>query len=144
MVANKMTGEKGVLFTAAYVTKFDELEKQQNKPMTIEDMIIAQANSVKELRNEVSHQSFELQKMRLVVDNEVWLTEHQKQLLQTAVNKRVKVLEEEGYEAHYQAIWGALKRHFGVSKYDKIPRKYHETAIRFVNGWYPAFKTNLL
>lgn len=29
MVANKMTGEKGVLFTAAYVTKFEEMEKQQ-------------------------------------------------------------------------------------------------------------------
>lgn len=30
MVANKMTGEKGVLFTAAYVTKFDEMEKTIN------------------------------------------------------------------------------------------------------------------
>lgn len=29
MVANKMTGEKGVLFTAAYVTKFEEMEKTQ-------------------------------------------------------------------------------------------------------------------
>lgn len=29
MVANKMTGEKGVLFTAAYVTKFEEMEKAQ-------------------------------------------------------------------------------------------------------------------
>ena len=28
MVANKMTGEKGILFTAEYVTKFDEMEKQ--------------------------------------------------------------------------------------------------------------------
>jgi Rha family phage regulatory protein len=28
MVANKMTGEKGVLFTAAYVTKFEEMERQ--------------------------------------------------------------------------------------------------------------------
>lgn len=27
MVANKMTGEKGVLFTAAYVTQFEEMEK---------------------------------------------------------------------------------------------------------------------
>lgn len=27
MVANKITGEKGVLFTAAYVTKFEEMEK---------------------------------------------------------------------------------------------------------------------
>lgn len=31
MVANKMTGEKGVLFTAAYVTKFEEMEGQQTK-----------------------------------------------------------------------------------------------------------------
>lgn len=29
MVANKLTGEKGVLFTAAYVQKFNEMEKKQ-------------------------------------------------------------------------------------------------------------------
>lgn len=28
MIANKMTGEKGVLFTAAYVSRFEEMEKQ--------------------------------------------------------------------------------------------------------------------
>lgn len=28
MVANKMTGEKGILFTATYVSKFEEMEKQ--------------------------------------------------------------------------------------------------------------------
>ena len=36
MVANKMTGEKGVLFTAAYVTKFEEMErtiKTGSKPL---------------------------------------------------------------------------------------------------------------
>lgn len=47
MVANKMTGEKGVLFTAAYVTRFEEMEQQFNKPnsqleimqMQIEQMV---------------------------------------------------------------------------------------------------------
>lgn len=36
MVANKMTGEKGVLFTAAYVTAFEEMREriQKSKPMT--------------------------------------------------------------------------------------------------------------
>ena len=33
MVANKMTGEKGIIFTAKYVTKFEEMEKQQQAPM---------------------------------------------------------------------------------------------------------------
>jgi Rha family phage regulatory protein len=32
MVANKMTGEKGVLFTAAYVTKFEEMEIKNKQP----------------------------------------------------------------------------------------------------------------
>lgn len=63
MVANKMTGEKGVLFTAAYVTKFEEMEKQLNQPIEpvcLEDLIISQtklismqAQSVKELKTEV-------------------------------------------------------------------------------------------
>lgn len=33
MVANKMTGEKGVLFTATYVTRFEEMEHQIKHPI---------------------------------------------------------------------------------------------------------------
>jgi len=36
MVANKMTGEKGVLFTATYVTRFDEMERDLKTPSEIE------------------------------------------------------------------------------------------------------------
>lgn len=32
MVANKMTGEKGIKFTATYVTKFDQMEKELTLP----------------------------------------------------------------------------------------------------------------
>jgi Rha family phage regulatory protein len=35
MIANKMTGEKGVLFTAAYVTKFEEMEHQLQQPQAL-------------------------------------------------------------------------------------------------------------
>lgn len=35
MVANKMTGEKGVLFTASYVTRFEEMERQLATPFKI-------------------------------------------------------------------------------------------------------------
>ncbi|MYL45014.1 hypothetical protein GLV94_05115 [Virgibacillus halodenitrificans] len=34
MVANKMTGQKGVLFTAEYVTRFEEMERELTKPKT--------------------------------------------------------------------------------------------------------------
>lgn len=43
MVANKMTGEKGVLFTAAYVTKFEEMEKQlaHRLPTSYKEALVA-------------------------------------------------------------------------------------------------------
>lgn len=46
MVANKLTGEKGVLFTAAYVTKFEEIEmaiamSQFNLPSNFKEALIA-------------------------------------------------------------------------------------------------------
>lgn len=43
MVANKMTGEKGVLFTAAYVTAFEKMRQQTQKPMTANEMFAMQA-----------------------------------------------------------------------------------------------------
>lgn len=42
MVANKMTGTKGILFTAAYVTKFEEMEKQLSQPQLSAEQIKAQ------------------------------------------------------------------------------------------------------
>lgn len=42
MVANKMTGEKGIIFTAKYVTRFEEMEKEiKNKllPTTYRDAV---------------------------------------------------------------------------------------------------------
>jgi Rha family phage regulatory protein len=38
MVGNKMTGEKGVLFTAAYVTKFEEMEKSTKKQVVLPEI----------------------------------------------------------------------------------------------------------
>ncbi|MEK4921991.1 phage antirepressor KilAC domain-containing protein [Cytobacillus sp. FSL R5-0569] len=35
MVANKMTGEKGVLFTATYVTQFEKMEQQLKQPFNL-------------------------------------------------------------------------------------------------------------
>lgn len=51
MVANKLTGEKGVLFSAAYINKFYEMEQSQlPAPTDPLDLIIMQATAMKELR----------------------------------------------------------------------------------------------
>lgn len=38
MVANKLTGDKGIAFTAKYVKKFNEMEGQLNNP-SLEELI---------------------------------------------------------------------------------------------------------
>lgn len=113
-------------------------------PSTIEDAVIYSMQELKAVKQTQSEHGYEISKLKLVVDNEVWVTEHQKSELRTAVNRRVINLKDDGYEAHYQAIYGALKRHFGVAKYDKIPRKDFETALKFVHGWYPPERQNSL
>lgn len=61
MVANKMTGEKGILFTAAYVTRFEEMEKeiamkQFNLPTTFKEALLMLVEAEEE-------------KERLIADN---------------------------------------------------------------------------
>ena len=40
MVANKLTGEKGVIFTAKYVNRFEEMEKQIKIPKTDREILL--------------------------------------------------------------------------------------------------------
>lgn len=63
-VANKLTGEKGVLFTAAYVSKFEEMENQIKNNYSnlspqlqmfkqIFDSVVAQEQKVNQLENKI-------------------------------------------------------------------------------------------
>lgn len=103
----------------------------ETRPMSIEDMIITQAKSVKELKQEVAQ-------IKDVVDNEVWVNERQKKSIQDSVSCRVFELRRQGHDAHFQTLYSSLKRFFGVSKYDKIPRKDYDVAMNFIKGWYPS------
>lgn len=75
--------------------------------------------------------------LKLVVDNEVWLTDNQKADIQERVKNRCGMLQHMGYQSSFQGIYSSLKTHFNVPKYDKIPRKDYEKALDFIRGWYP-------
>jgi len=67
MVANKMTGEKGIIFTALYVTKFEEMEKaislQSRDSYMIEDPIERAKAWIREQeRKQALVQAIEVQK----------------------------------------------------------------------------------
>ncbi|GAK05196.1 phage Rha protein [Geomicrobium sp. JCM 19037] len=127
------TGKEAARFKELYINEFNRMKQQLNKPMTVEEMIIAQAESVREVKQEVAD-------IKQVVDNEVWVNERMKKQIQDTVSRRVFALRRQGHEAHFQTIYSALKRYYGVSKYDKIPRKDFDEAIQYIDGWFPREK----
>ncbi|MED3036624.1 Rha family transcriptional regulator [Bacillus thuringiensis] len=123
----------------------EHIQKLQQQPKSVEDAIIYSMTELKQIKSRQDHTEEEMLKMKLLVDNELWLTEQHKGAVQRKVKQRVFELKKEGYDnASYQGIYGALKRHFGVAKYDKIPRKYYQNAMRFIAGWYPPERPNAL
>lgn len=123
----------------------EHIQKLQQQPKSVEDAIIYSMTELKQIKSRQDHTEEEMTKMKLLVDNELWLTEQHKGAVQRKVKQRVFELKKEGYDnASYQGIYGALKRHFGVAKYDKIPRKYYQNAMRFIAGWYPPERPSVL
>jgi hypothetical protein len=103
--------------------KHNELEQKTNR--------LEEENS--ELKQSVRHLS-------LVVDNEIWITDHQRAEIREAVGKRVGYLKTQFIDAHFQGLYSALNTYFGVPKYDKIKRVDFEQAMQFIAGWFPKKK----
>ncbi|MDA1849093.1 ORF6C domain-containing protein [Bacillus cereus] len=146
LVTMSYTTQKAMLIKMKYINEFNKMKEHiQKQPTTVEDAIIHSMTELKQIKERQNHTEEEMNKMKLLVDNELWLTEQHKGAVQRKVKQRVFELKKEGYDnASYQGIYGALKRHFGVAKYDKIPRKYYQNAMRFIAGWYPPERPNTL
>ncbi|MBG9840817.1 MULTISPECIES: ORF6C domain-containing protein [Bacillus cereus group] len=145
LVTMGYTTQKAMLIKMKYINEFNKMKEHiQKQPTTVEDAIIHSMTELKQIKERQNHTE-EMNKMKLLVDNELRLTEQHKGAVQRKVKQRVFELKKEGYDnASYQGIYGALKRHFGVAKYDKIPRKYYQNAMRFIAGWYPPERPNTL
>jgi len=91
-----------------------------------------------QLEQRTSNVESDVAELKQVVDNEVWITEAQRGRIREAVNQRAGYLMRQGYgHAHFQGVYSTLKTHFGVTKYDKIPRKDFDIAMDIIKGWYP-------
>lgn len=127
MVANKMTGEKGVLFTAAYVTAFEKMREvlAEKKPMTAAQMFAMQAQV--NLEQE--------QRLALMEKKTDYLSDSVKQLCKPVISgdtwqhemlRRVRSLCEE-YDLNYQQfitdLYKELEESAGVNLETRQKRK---------------------
>lgn len=147
-VANKLTGQKGVLFTAAYVTGFNDMEKHlratEASGLSALQRLRLQTQAILELDERTAAVEEKLVVMEDKVENQITLDHGQQRTLQGVVAKkayeraaiiyppeRVKV----SVNLLFQAIYRDLKNRFGVASYRDIRRVDLEGAIKLVEAW---------
>ncbi|MFD1126647.1 ORF6C domain-containing protein [Paenibacillus provencensis] len=123
------------------------LDQEQAKPVNDFSSLSPQLQfmiQMEQRTNDLENKQLELNQtvrhLSLVVDNEIWITDHQRAEIKQSVLSRVGKLKRQGLDAHFQGAFSDLNKFFGVPKYDKIKRVDFEQAMDFVSGWYPKKK----
>lgn len=127
---------------------YEELEDtyfkvKEQLPSSIEDLIILQAESVKELKGEVVSTNKRMDKLADKVDNQITLEHPKQRVIQASVNQRIvsllggKLTEE--YKAfskkYFSAIHKDIKDRFGVTSYKDIKLKDYQNACNYIQNW---------
>lgn len=149
MVANKMTGEKGVLFTATYVSKFEQMEKALKQPQVrgnsldairlVNNQVGMLVGTVEEIQDRV-----ETLENTMTIDYGQQLT-----LQEMAKFKAIEVMGGKDKPAYinkslrskvFSAVWRDYKDYLQVNSYKNTAKKDYEKAKEYLNSWKPQGK----
>lgn len=148
-IANKFTGEKGILFTAKYVTKFNEMEKALKQPQirgNSLDAIRLVNNQVGMLVGTVE----EIQDRVETLENTMTIDYGQQLILQEmAKYKAIEAMGGKDKPAYinkslrskvFSAVWRDYKDYLQVNSYKNTAKKDYEKAKEYLNSWKPQGK----
>lgn len=149
MVANKLTGEKGVLFTATYVSKFEEMEqsiKNNVVPLSKDQALVTVLRSTADLvesHDSIVKEQHEIRKLVTDLDSKVeeriTLDSGEQRRLQRCIATKVYELCGDSKERPklFREIHREIKDRFAVASYKDVKRKELQSAIRYVENWIP-------
>lgn len=138
MVANKLTGEKGILFTAEYVTQFEEMENSLKQPQI---QLSKELQAIFSLDKRTEDMKQEIKELR----EDMPLFNVECKELQALV-KKVGTKSLGGYKTPaysdkslrgriYADIQQQIKREFGVTRYEAIKRSKLNLAREIVSNY---------
>lgn len=147
LLAMGFTGNKALQFKLAYINAFNEMEehiKQQQIPMSKEDIMIATLETQKELKKQISNVSSDVEGLKKEID----LSRNQKAKLSKLVRKNamqaVGGKKSQAYEKFYKKAiaehWREIKNYFGVASYEEIPKLRFEEAMELAEMWQPSME----
>ncbi|WP_339238647.1 Rha family transcriptional regulator [Bacillus sp. PS217] len=136
MVANKMTGEKGVLFTAEYVTRFNEMERHLQ---TDYSQLSPQLQHMIRLEQKQNEQDKRLGKL----ENNLSIDSFQQNVIQKQIKKRVYEIRDryddspEGTRRLFSSIYRNFRDAFAVPSYRDLRKLDFEDAKAWIKTWRP-------
>lgn len=147
MVANKLTGEKGVIFTAKYVNRFAEMEQKIKLPKTDREILFLSvkvqeqtAQRVDVLEEKVS----DLEKSTTIDSSQQYTLER---IAKTTVISALGGIDSRAYQLMsrklFSNIWRDYKKYFKLGSYRDTLKTDYENAKDYLESWSPEVNTSL-
>ena len=141
MVANKLTGEKGVVFTAKYVEAFNTMESNQLQLQNLSPELQFMIQSEIKLK--------EHDRRLDQLEGDLPITPSECNLISREVKSRIKkVISENNLivnNKQRRKLFNEIKHDAtiitGVTQYNYILKKDLEKVIAYINNWYPSGAT---
>lgn len=147
MVANKLTGEKGVIFTAKYVNRFEEMEKQIKIPKTDREILFL---SVK-VQEETAQRVDVLEEKVSSLEKSTTIESSQQQILEK-IAKATVIRTLGGFDSRayqlmsrkiFSNIWRDYKNYFKLGSFRDTLKTEFENAKEYLESWSPEVNTSL-
>ncbi|MGX4202217.1 Rha family transcriptional regulator [Bacillus sp. JK74] len=138
MVANKMTGEKGILFTAAYVDQFNQMERSLQNDYS---QLSPQLQQMIRLEQKQSEHDKRLNQL----ENNWQIDSFQQNMIQKQIRKRVYEIRDnyDNSEAGTRRLFAGIHRNFrdafAVPSYRDLRKLDFEDAKSWIKSWRPLF-----
>ena len=136
MLANKITGEKGILFTAKYVKRFNEMIENPFAGISTELRAILMLDKKQQ----------ELDKRVTGIEDKMTVDYELAENLRNAISTRaVYLLGGKHTEAYkklskklFAEFYRDLKTSFKVNSYKNIAQKNYDYALKYIENWKPS------
>ena len=147
MVANKLTGEKGVILTAKDVNSFAEMEQKIKLPKTDREILFLSvkvqeqtAQRVDVLEEKVS----DLEKSTTIDSSQQYTLER---IAKTTVISALGGIDSRAYQLMsrklFNNIWRDYKKYFKLGSYRDTLKTDYENAKNYLESWSPEVNTSL-
>lgn len=158
MVANKMTGEKGIIFTATYVSKFEEMEQKLKnrkeeyyKNLSTEmKAILMHDLKIQDIQKDVYEVKEDIRYVKKITEKTTIDYEQQETIREHVNSRATEILGGKNSKAYeklskkvFSLLWKEYKKYFKVNSYKNTSIKKYEDALNYINLWKPGYNLTL-